>query len=66
MVGMGEILVIGSALVIYFCARRLPDAVKSVKKSVQAFKGGLKEDDTERPVRDVNSQSGSQGPKHRD
>jgi sec-independent protein translocase protein TatA len=57
MLGWQEILLIGAGLVIFFGARRLPDAVKSVKKSVKAFKGGLSGEDERRAVRDVSPQA---------
>jgi Sec-independent protein translocase protein TatA len=53
MFGFQELLIIGSVLVIFFGIRRLPDAVKSVKKSVKAFQGGLKGEEESRAVRDV-------------
>lgn len=59
MLGIGEILVIGAAIVIFFTWRRLPDAVKSVKKSVKLFKGGLSGEAENRAVKDVSPRSGS-------
>lgn len=51
MFGFQEFLVIGAVVVIFFTWRRLPEAVKSLKKSAKEFKSGMKDD--ERPVRDV-------------
>jgi len=52
MLGFQEIVVIAAAIVIFFSWRKLPDAVRSLKKSSKEFKAGLKDD--ERAIRDVN------------
>lgn len=53
MLGIGEIFVIGAAIVIFFMWRRLPEAVKSAKKSVKLFKTELKGEGDQRSVRDI-------------
>ena len=42
-IGFGEIIVILLIALLVFCAKRLPDLAKSVGKSLQAFKKGLKD-----------------------
>ena len=41
--GWPEILVVGAAALLLFGARRLPEAAKSLGRSLNAFKAGLKE-----------------------
>lgn len=53
MLGIGEILVLVAAIVIFFSAKRLPDAARGLKKSMKSFKGALNGEDEERPVKDV-------------
>ena len=53
MFGLQEILIIGSIAVVVFGFRRLPDAVRALKKSTKAFQGGLKGEEEPRSVRDV-------------
>ncbi len=54
MLGIGEIFVIGAAIVIFFTWRRLPEAIKSAKKSAKLFKSELKGEGDTPAVRDVN------------
>jgi sec-independent protein translocase protein TatA len=42
-VGMGEMLVIGVVAVLLFGANRIPEVARSLGRSVNAFKSGLKE-----------------------
>jgi Sec-independent protein translocase protein TatA len=63
MLGLGEIVLIASAVVIFFSAKKLPEAVKSVKKSMKAFQGGLKGEEEARPVKDVTPKAGAKAEK---
>lgn len=42
-VGMGEMLVIGVVAVLLFGAKRIPEVARSLGRSVNEFKAGLKE-----------------------
>lgn len=64
MMGIGEILVVGAAVVLVFSWRKIPELGRSVGKSIRGFKTGLKGKDEERPVRDVTPlEKPGEGPK---
>lgn len=51
--GLGEFLVLGAVVIIFFSARKLPDLFGSVGKSMKSFQKGLRGEDDARPTRDV-------------
>ncbi len=61
MLGFQEILILGAVVVIFFTWRRLPDAVRALKKSAKELKAGMKDD--ERAVRDVSPKPVGKGEK---
>jgi sec-independent protein translocase protein TatA len=52
MIGLPELLVLGSAIVLFMNRKRIPQMFGDVGKSVRSFKEGLNEEET-RPVRRV-------------
>ncbi|MFC1520918.1 twin-arginine translocase TatA/TatE family subunit [Elusimicrobiota bacterium] len=53
--GFGEIILILAVVLLLFGAKRLPDLARSLGKSLNAFKGGLK--DVSDEVQDIKSET---------
>ena len=57
MFGMGELLVLGAVIFLFFGVKRLPQIGSALGKSVRLFKSGLEGDKKEREVIDVGKDS---------
>ena len=63
MMGMGEVLLVVSVVVLIFGAKRIPQIGSSLGSSIKNFKKGLGSgDDDDNPSRDVSEYKGPGGP----